>query len=104
MKSMPEYISDLSGDDFEVLEEIFLEKYQKFIQLYWLINGYSDDIKDLCYNSKGDSELNISFKVSGISSDSLVEELSETGSDNVKVYSEKKKVFISITDIDEEES
>ena len=33
---MPAYITELSGNDFEVLEEIFVDKYNKFIHLYWL--------------------------------------------------------------------
>ena len=41
---MPAYITELSDNDFEVLEEIFIEKYNKFIHLYWLLKEYSENI------------------------------------------------------------
>ena len=50
-KSMPEYIKALSDDKFEILQEIFENKYFKFLQLYWLIRQYSDYISSLKYKS-----------------------------------------------------
>ena len=55
---MPAYITELSDNDFEVLEEIFIEKYNKFIHLYWLLKEYSENISQLQYNSSSKDELN----------------------------------------------
>ena len=41
-KSIPEDIKVLSGNDFDVLEEIFIDKYSQMLDLYWLISDYSD--------------------------------------------------------------
>ena len=101
MKSMPEYIDELSGNDFEVLEEIFLQKYQAFIQLYWLLNDYSENIKNLTYNRESD-ELNISFKATGINPDELIGYLSGGDNENVEISKDKKWICIIIHN--EEES
>ena len=46
-KSMPAYVAALSEESFSILEEIFEDKYQKFIEFYWLIREYSDFITKL---------------------------------------------------------
>ena len=39
-QNMPEYITVLSNNNYDVFEEIFLDKYEKFIELFWLIKNF----------------------------------------------------------------
>ena len=104
-KSMPAYITELSGNDFEVLENIFLYKYQKFIQLYWMISNYNDNITQMQYNQSDNDELHIEFKVSQIKPNKVVQELESEldDSDGISIWISKKVIHISITDSNNEE-
>ena len=103
--SMPAYITELSDNDFDILEEIFIDKYQKFIQLYWLLKEYSDNIARLQYNNSDKNELNISMKVVNIKPDVIISELSENidDGDDIKIYNNKKIIQICIKDSEDEE-
>ena len=103
---MPAYITELSGDDFEILEEIFIDKYQKFIQLYWLLKGYSENISKLQYNSSDKNELNISVKIMNIKPDVIITELSDNidDGDDITIWNNKKLIQICIRDTLEEDS
>lgn len=101
MKSMPQYIDELAGNHFDVLEEIFLQKYQSFLQMYWLISDYSDNIKNLTYQ-RGQDELTIMFKATLIDPDVLIGYLLNGADSNVEIY--RKKKWITIIIHDEEES
>jgi len=48
--SLNTYISNLSDNKLDILKEIILNKYKKFIKFYWLIKPYSDDIINMKYN------------------------------------------------------
>ena len=56
-KSISEYINALSDGDFDILEEIFCEKYNQMLDLYWLIREYSDVTSSLTYNRCEESEV-----------------------------------------------
>ena len=103
--SMPAYITELSDNDFDILEEIFIDKYQKFIQLYWLLKEYSNNIARLQYNNSDKNELNISMKVVNIKPDVIMSELSENidDGDDIKIYNNKKIIQICIKDSEDEE-
>ena len=103
--SMPAYITELSDNDFDILEEIFIDKYQKFIQLYWLLKEYSNNIARLQYNNSDKNELNISMKVVNIKPDVIISELSENidDGDDIKIYNNKKIIQICIKDSADEE-
>lgn len=103
--SMPAYITELSDNDFDILEEIFIDKYQKFIQLYWLLKEYSDNIARLQYNNSDKNELNISMKVVNIKPDVIISELSENidDGDDITIYNNKKIIQICIKDSEDEE-
>ena len=49
-KNIPEYITELSKNNFESFEEIFDIKFKKVRQLYWLLCEYSEYITSLDYN------------------------------------------------------
>ena len=103
--SMPAYITELSDNDFDILEEIFIDKYQKFIQLYWLLKEYSNNIARLQYNNSDKNELNISMKVVNIKPDVIISELSENidDGDDITIYNNKKIIQICIKDPEDEE-
>ena len=103
--SMPAYITELSDNDFEVLEEIFVDKYNKFIHLYWLLKEYSENISELQYNSSSKDELNISVKVVNIKPSTFMEELSDSidNSEAITIWNNKRLIQICIKDKEEEE-
>ena len=105
--SMPDYITELSGNNFDILEEIFIDKYQKFIQLYWLLKAFSDNISKLQYNDSAKNELNISMKVNNIKPDIIIKEMSENidDGDDIRIWNNKRLIQICIRDnIEEEDS
>ena len=63
-KSMTDYISSLSENDYEILEEIFEDKYRKFVSLYWLICDYSEYITSLEYKKTKKETLKINITMS----------------------------------------
>lgn len=103
---MPAYINELSGNDFEVLEELFIDKYNKFIHLYWLLKEYSENIANLQYNNSSKDELNISMKVVNIKPSSIIEELSNSidSDEAITIWNHKSKIQICIKDKEEEDS
>ena len=68
-KCMTNYLYALSEDDADVLFEIISFKYRKFIDLYWLLKDYSDNITSLRYKDKTEKNiLQIAVTFSGIES------------------------------------
>lgn len=64
-KSITNYLYALSEDDMDILYEIIAMKYRKFIQLYWLLKDFSNNIIKLKYKEK--TEKNILKIVVGFS-------------------------------------
>lgn len=60
--SLNSYISNLSGGELSILEEIILQKYKKFKKFYWLIKPYSDDISSMKYNFTDSNVLDIEIE------------------------------------------
>ena len=52
LQTMPSYICAMSEGDIDVLEEIFIDKYFEFIDLYWMLRDYSEDISTITYDKK----------------------------------------------------
>lgn len=99
-KTIPEFIKALSDNDFEVLEEIFLKKYRKFISVYWIIKDYADYIISLKYNKKTDSNiLKISMGLTKVDVEKVLQKISKKveNKDNVLVWNEKNTIHIQIT-------
>lgn len=99
-KSMTEQVIELSDNDFDKLEEIFLDKYQKFIQLYWLLYGWDALIDQLIYN---DSEASVLVVDVELSSDAKpAEQMKKIKSaikemDNVTCSRKKNRIRIEIS-------
>lgn len=98
-KSMPEYIATLSDNDFDILEEIFLDKYDKFLNVYWLIRDYSDYITTLKYKKTSKETLKIEFTVTKLSVDKVINEINSNikSDSNVEVSKDSKIIKIKIT-------
>lgn len=98
-KSIPEYIKVLSGNDFDVLEEIFIDKYSQILDLYWLISDYSDFVVSMKYKKTKKDVLKIELVLAKISVNKVLEDISESicEHDNVVVWNEKKVIHIEIS-------
>lgn len=97
-KSMPAYVAALSEDSFNILEEIFEDKYQKFIEFYWLIREYSDFITKLKYKKTKKEILKISIRLEGIDIDNvyddLIDQISER--DNIEITKSDEEIHLEI--------
>ena len=98
-KSTSEYVTALSDDNFEILEDIFTNKYRKFVQLYWLISGYSDYISSLSYKETKKEVLKVDLTLAKLKVDKVMEELSEAINDDscILIWNDKKIIHIEIT-------
>lgn len=97
-QSIPEYISALSDNDFEVLEEIFCEKYSQMIELYWLIRGYSNITTSLTYDKNSSESLKIEMTLIDGKPKDIVNEITSNIEDDSKasVWNVGKVIHIEI--------
>lgn len=61
-KNIPTFINELSDNKFEVLEDIFENKFFKFRKLYWALCDYSEYITSLKYNETSSDTLSVKVK------------------------------------------
>ena len=96
--SLKEQIKDWLNNKYEVLEEIFEDKYLKFRKLYWLLCDYSEYITTLeCINTDKDllrvvAGFNDTADVSSIS-ESIISSIEE---DNIDVIVDENTLTIEI--------
>lgn len=97
-KTMSNYITTLSDNDFSVLEDIIVYKYKKFIELYWLLKSYSDYISILKYVEAPEDVLKIEVSLSGIDIEKVLKKLQKKieDSDTILISNNSKKIFIEI--------
>lgn len=98
-KSITNYLYALSENDYDILFEIISLKYRKFIQLYWMLRDFSDNIVGLRYKEKTEKEiLKITVTFSGITTKEVEKKLLEdlSDSDEVKIKTTKKEIHIEI--------
>lgn len=96
LQTMPSYICAMSEGDIDVLEEIFIDKYFEFINLYWMLRDYSDHINSLTYDKKKKDSLSIKFTLDKLNPEDVVHELKRLNNNNVKVSRSKEKIQIII--------
>lgn len=60
-----EYICALSNNQLEIVDEILVKKYKKFISFFELIRDYGDDITDLIYNLSDVNTLDVTITMRG---------------------------------------
>lgn len=98
-KSMPEYISALSDNNYEILEEIMEKKFHKFRQLYWLIKDYSDYTSSLSYKVTKHDVLKVDMTLEKLKVEKVMEKLSDSIPDgaNILIWNDKKVIHIEIS-------
>ena len=98
-KSITNYLYALSENDYNILYEIMSLKYRKFIQLYWMLKDFSDNIVGLRYKEKTEKEkLKITVIFSGIDAKDVERQIIKnlSDSDEVKTKATKKEICIEI--------
>ena len=97
-QNMPEYITVLSNNNYDVFEEIFLDKYEKFIELFWLIKNFSDNTKTLKYKTTKKNILKIELVVENISAKEVLSSIKKKikGRDNIKAVLKNDVINIEI--------
>ena len=97
-KNIPEYISELSDNRFEVVEDIFDNKFIKFRKLYWLLCEHSEYITTLdCVNtSKNILRVVVGFNKSAdvISiTDNIISNIED---DNIEIFTDERTITVEI--------
>ena len=64
-KSMIDYISVLTEEDYDTLEDIIANKYKKFVTLYWILREFSSYIAMLQYKKSSPETMNIQIRFAG---------------------------------------
>lgn len=65
-KCAPEYMSALSRNDLDTIEEIIDYKYRKFLIMYRLLKEFSSNISSIQYNKTSLNILEVDVKFAGI--------------------------------------
>lgn len=58
-----DYLNKLSGDRFDILEELIINKYRHFRKFYKFIRYYSESISNLLYQFNNKESLDIVIEV-----------------------------------------
>lgn len=96
-KSQVDYMKLLSKGRFPILEEIFVNKFRKFISLYWMLEKYDDKIKDMIYNESEEDILMIHIKASKKSISDILSDLEKRSMDEgISYYQDKNDICIKI--------
>ena len=97
-KKMTAYMSILSEGDFSIFEEIITNKYRKFIEFFWLLKEYSDNISALKYKDSPKNVLKIEVTMASINIDEVLQDMQEkiTDNENILIYNNGKKINIEI--------
>lgn len=64
-KSMMNYISVLTEEDYDTLEDIIANKYKKFVTLYWILREFSSYIAMLQYKKSSPDTMSIQIRFAG---------------------------------------
>lgn len=95
---MPSYICAMSEGDVDILEEIFIDKYFEFIECYWILKNYSENINNLTYDKKHKDGLCIKFTLSNLNPEDIADELKHSNTnDRVKITRSKNKIQLKIS-------
>lgn len=98
-ESITNYLCTLSGCDYDILYEIVKNKYKKFIQLYWLLKDYSDEIDSIHYGEqKNENALEILAVFKSKNLKTVKKEIlsSIKNDDNVSIEISGKDMYITI--------
>jgi hypothetical protein len=99
--TIPEYAITLSNNDFSILEDIFENKYKKFIEVFFIISNHSDYIEKLTYFKTKKEKLKICVDVKKSKVEKVYEKILEKISDkkNISVKNNDNEIHIEIKDV-----
>lgn len=64
-EDLVEYICALSNNNYDILEEIMIKKYNKFINFFELVRDYGTEIVKLKYNLSDENTLDVTITMRG---------------------------------------
>ena len=85
-KSMINYISVITEEDYDILEDIISNKYKKFVTLYWILREFSSYIAMLQYKKSSPDTLNILIRFAGKDVNKIINGLSHNISNQGNVF------------------
>lgn len=59
VRTIPSCMKELSGNNFDIFEDIISKKYKKFMKFYRLVENVSDVVQSLHYNFVSDENLDV---------------------------------------------
>lgn len=93
-----EYICALSDNQLDVVDEILVKKYKKFINFFELVRDYGDDIAVLTYNLSDDNTLDVIITMRGKVKKDINDEMkTDLEAMGYQVISSIKKNILQIT-------
>lgn len=90
-KNIAVYLTTLSENDYDILEEIIIDKYQQFIDAYWYLREYSDYISRLQYKKTKKHNLKLEISMVKLPMKEVVEEIRK----RIPEVSKKNEVDLS---------
>lgn len=96
-QNLADYMTSLSDNNYDILEEIFLNKYRKFITLYWLLSKYSEYIDSLKYCETDKDILKIECILNKKENKVFSKLQSESDGENTVITKDGNNIFITIS-------
>lgn len=97
-QNMPSYACVLSNGDYDILEEIFEDKFFEFIECYWLLREYTNYITMMKYKkNKSCDRLSIDVTLDKLKTEDVITSLKNKIPKGKKVDIRTKKDVISIS-------
>ena len=104
-KSIRQYLYALTGSDYNLLFDLLSYRYKKFIEIYWLLKEYSENITDIYYdNNEEKNTLVISASFSDIQASEVASYIKKNAINKkeIKLKSDKEELLIKINKEKEE--
>ena len=98
-KSIRQYLYALTGSDYNLLFDLLSYRYKKFIEVYWLLKRYSENIIDIYYdNNEEKNTLLISASFSDIPASEVATYIKKNAVNKkeIKIKSDKEELLIKI--------
>ena len=103
--TIPEYAITLSNNDFSILEDIFENKYKKFIEVFFIISNHSDYIEKLTYFKTKKEKLKICLDIKKSKVEKVYNKILDivSNKNNISVKNSDNEIHIEIKDKNETE-
>nr|DAJ77551.1 MAG TPA: hypothetical protein [Caudoviricetes sp.] len=95
-----DYLNELSGDRFDILEDLIINKYRHFRKFYKFISCYTDDISHILYQFNSKESLDIVIEIKpDVDNNKFIDTIIDSNSDYnifVKACDEGIKMSINV--------